>query len=382
MLTAYHVAKGALPEYSSRYSRKDFTLPQLFACLVLKEFERKDYRGAEQLLADCRDLREPVGLKKAPDHCTLQRAAVRLLNLRRANRLLDECLAFARACRVLPARVAVAALDSSGFESRHVSRYYVRRRANDPRRTWQDLTYGRVPKLAAAVDCATHLVLSFWCGTGPKPDVLHWDALLYHAWRRCSVRKAVADAGFDAEWAHELARRDMGVRSVIPPRIGKPSLRPPAGRWRRHMRSLLRTKRRRRRCGYTRRWQAETVNSMVKRNLGSALRARSDASRDRELALRVLAHNFSLLLQRVATEQVMSPLSCPPLSCPFPPRQRLRWSMTVPTANTATHERMDNVHGHRARSAARRRRRANSVATTVATKPATFSAPAVATPAA
>ena len=45
MLVAYHLAKSALPEFSSKFSRKDSSKPQLFACLVLKEFEKKDYRG-------------------------------------------------------------------------------------------------------------------------------------------------------------------------------------------------------------------------------------------------------------------------------------------------------------------------------------------------
>jgi hypothetical protein len=37
--------QDTLPKFTSKFSRKDFTLPQLFACLVLKEFEKKDYRG-------------------------------------------------------------------------------------------------------------------------------------------------------------------------------------------------------------------------------------------------------------------------------------------------------------------------------------------------
>ena len=43
------------------------------------------------------------------------------------------------------------------------------------------------------------------------------------------------------------------------------------------------------------RWQAETVNSMVKRNLGSALRARTAGRRSRELLLRVITHNLMIL---------------------------------------------------------------------------------------
>ena len=34
MLAAYRLAKSSLPTYSNEFSRHDFTLPQLFACLV------------------------------------------------------------------------------------------------------------------------------------------------------------------------------------------------------------------------------------------------------------------------------------------------------------------------------------------------------------
>ena len=68
------------------------------------------------------------------------------------------------------------------------------------------------------------------------------------------------------------------------------------------MKRLLRTKRSRRRCGYTQRWQAETVNSMVKRNLGSALRARTPKRREREMMLRAVVHNVMLLLRRRRSE--------------------------------------------------------------------------------
>ena len=121
LLTAYRLGRDALPQYSSRFSRHDFTLPQLFACLVLKEFERKDYRGAEQLLLDCPSLGGAIGMPVPPDHTTLKRAADRLLTLPKARRLLDEMLGFARAAKVLGTHVALAAMDASGFEARHVS---------------------------------------------------------------------------------------------------------------------------------------------------------------------------------------------------------------------------------------------------------------------
>jgi hypothetical protein len=76
---ALAVARDALPAYSSKYSRKDYTQHQLVALLALREFLRTDYRGLEQILADWSDLRAALGLAKVPDHSTLQKAAARLL---------------------------------------------------------------------------------------------------------------------------------------------------------------------------------------------------------------------------------------------------------------------------------------------------------------
>src|SRR5262245_12933026 len=73
------LAREALPAYSSKYSRQDYTQHQLFALLVLREFLKVDYRGLEQQLKEWSDLREALGLAKVPDHSTLQKAARRLL---------------------------------------------------------------------------------------------------------------------------------------------------------------------------------------------------------------------------------------------------------------------------------------------------------------
>lgn len=130
-------------------------------------------------------------------------------------------------------------------------------------------------------------------------DSPHFEKVLFEAWRRVPNRKftVVADAGYDGEHNHRLARRDMGLRSIIPATVG----RTPASddrirtRWRRRMRRQLASRRSRRRCGYTQRWQAETANSMMKRNLGSALRGKTNRSRLCDLRLKVLTHNLMIL---------------------------------------------------------------------------------------
>jgi len=46
---------------------------------------------------------------------------------------------------------------------------------------------------------------------------------------------------------------------------------------------------------YGQRWQIETVFSMIKRNFGSALRARNIESQAREMLLLVLTHNIAII---------------------------------------------------------------------------------------
>ncbi len=79
MMTAYTTAQRALPAYAHRFSPKKFTQHQLFACLVLKEFLKTDYRGLVGVLADCTDLCTAIELEQVPHFTTFQKAADRLL---------------------------------------------------------------------------------------------------------------------------------------------------------------------------------------------------------------------------------------------------------------------------------------------------------------
>src|SRR5262249_40737891 len=76
--TALATAQEALPLYSSKFSRHDFTQHQLSALLALRRHFKTDYRGLEAMIREWGELREGVGLRRVPDHSTLQRAARRL----------------------------------------------------------------------------------------------------------------------------------------------------------------------------------------------------------------------------------------------------------------------------------------------------------------
>ncbi len=289
LLAAYEAARRALPAHRHKFSPKKFTQHQLLACLVLKEFSRLDYRGLADHLADHPDLAREIDLEVVPHFTTFQKAAARLLKAAPARAMFDAVLEEALRRKVRKRRVPLAAIDGTGMESRHTSRYYVKRRAGggdaDPVRT-----YAHFPKVVFVVDCLSHLILAAEPGRGPGSDLVQFGRALSQAVRRARIDTLLADADFDAEWVHQ-AVRSHGIRTIIPATRGRPSDKPPAGRWRRRMKQQFG----RLKARYGQRWQVETVNSMIKRRLGSALRARNHWSQCREIILRSITHNVMIV---------------------------------------------------------------------------------------
>lgn len=152
----------------------------------------------------------------------------------------------------------------------------------------------RLPKLSVAVDSGCHLILAARTRVGNGSDSPDFAPLLRQANRRArGVAVVVADAGYDAEHNHRLAREDLGVRSLIPPSVGRPTSKPPGGRWREHMAKRLKQASGKKQYGQ--RAQSETTHSMIKRNQSAALRSRTPERQKKEMMLRVLVHNIALL---------------------------------------------------------------------------------------
>lgn len=125
---AYVTAKQALPAYRHLKSPKKFTPHQLVACLVLKEFFKKDYRGIEQILHDSSDLQNILELEEVPHYTTLQKAAQRLTKKNILDRLIKEILSLAVKGKIMASKVHLSAIDGTGLESHHISSYFVKRR--------------------------------------------------------------------------------------------------------------------------------------------------------------------------------------------------------------------------------------------------------------
>jgi len=298
---AYEAACRALPAHAHIISPKKFTQPQLLACLVLKEFSRLDYRGLAAHLADHSDLRRLIGLKAVPHFTTFQKAAQRLLAAAPDRLMFDAVVERAHRDGTRKRRVPLAAVDGTGLESRHVSPYYVKRRSRVGDRG-QHITYARYPKVVFVVDCGCHMTLAAVPGRGPGSDLVQFRRALGQAVGRARFGTLLADADFDAEWLHRAVRA-LGIRAIIPSTRGRPSGKPPTRRWRRVIRERFDQLRRR----YCQRWQVETVNSMVKRLLGSALCARTEENQFRQIVLRAITHNVMIVRLRVFYRAAMYP---------------------------------------------------------------------------
>jgi hypothetical protein len=187
---------------------------------------------------------------------------------------------------------AEVAIDSTGMEAPVRSAHYARR-LRDGNRRYRKRKY---PKLTLVCDTRTHLIASAVTTLGPSYDVdLFGPALLRASWN-LEIDRVLADAGYDSEPNHQLARGGLGVRSSVIKlnprgrvRSSGRRRRLPVGKYRRQM------ARRFHRHAYRQRAQAESVISRFKRRLGAGLRGRSDEARRRENDIRVVTHNLMIL---------------------------------------------------------------------------------------
>jgi hypothetical protein len=189
----------------------------------------------------------------------------------------------AQAVGLLPRRSSVA-IDATGLESRHVSRYFVWRLGGR-------ITFSTYPKITMVCDLATHFWLGFHVCMGPCVDSPQFAPAVTQAASHQILDELLGDKGYDAEHNHRLCREQLGVASTIIAvrRNTNGTRRWPATPYRREMKN--RSLRRR----YGQRWQVESSISRHKRLLGASLRARTWPMQQWECMARALTHNLMLL---------------------------------------------------------------------------------------
>jgi transposase len=181
----------------------------------------------------------------------------------------------------------IGAIDATGLESRHVSRYYVDRKGYHRflRRPW--------PKVTTVCDIYSHLFACCIVTRGPSNDSPEFKPALLQASRHVQFAVILADAAYDGEHNHRLCREELKIRRTYIALNKRRGRKWPKSYYRRQMKIQFDKEL------FNQRWQVESAFSQHKRLLGSALRGRTQHSRKCECLMRTLTHNL-MIIRRAA----------------------------------------------------------------------------------
>lgn len=279
---ALQVAAQVLPPYRSRFSKHQFTQPQLLAVLCLMRYEDWTFREAEVRLREHQELRAVLQLPAVPDYTTLYRF-LRRLEDDSVERGLSETV---RRLRRRRRRAASVAIDGTGLSYNSVSTYFIRRIEQQADGTTRHRHW---LKWLIVVDLQQQILLAQRARQGPWCDSRSLPALLDAAGQRAPISLVLADAEFDSEANHEHIRQRLGAQSIIPARRrGVPN-----GTIRNQMFRAFPEK------PYRQRAKIETIISAVKRKLSSRAPGRSLNMQIRQALLLGLAYNLYRLRHRL-----------------------------------------------------------------------------------
>ena len=268
---AYDLAKKTLPKYSHSKSKHRYTFQQLAACVLVMFYVNKSYRDMEEWLLASDRVLEVLELAEVPNYSTLQRTykKLRMKDLEQMQRkLLEEA-------GPEEAEDSIA-VDTTGFSPSQASLHYLTRSGRQYR-AWV--------KGAYAVGTRSQYILAWGYGRGPSGDSPHLAPLRRMAaryGRHQGRRRAwllLADRGFEDHGLHPCDLVPVTHRVGQHP---KPI---------RQARGEL-VEQARLDGLFGQRWKVETVNSVIKRKFGSAIRSRCIRLQNREPIVKALVYNI------------------------------------------------------------------------------------------
>lgn len=258
------VVEKAVSEYSSKYSRKDYTQWQLMTlCCLMQKYKRK-YRDFVEILEVATKLQEFLGLDKIPHFTTLNKFFLRMKS---------KVLAI-----MLQASSGKSSgdtsIDSVSFDRRHASRSYTERAKM------------RIKSLKSTpvVDIGTQKILERHNTTTRKHDSQIMLPLVKKTRQRHKIKSVRGDCGYDDKKIRKSLRKNR-IRPLIKHREFK-SLQKA---WNKRMNKK----------DYGQRWKSETVNSVVKRKYGDDVSSKKWNIQFKELDLRYFVYNIDVDLRKL-----------------------------------------------------------------------------------
>ncbi|PIN89176.1 hypothetical protein COU57_06500 [Candidatus Pacearchaeota archaeon CG10_big_fil_rev_8_21_14_0_10_32_14] len=248
-----------LPKYNSKFSNKIYDNHQKLIILIFRQRMKMTYRGIVRFFRFSGLARALLKLKSVPDHSTLVKfhKKINVINLERLLYKKD---------------VITSAIDSSGFETNHMSYHYANAWNRQDRRK-----YRRYLKVSIAIDTDSQYILSQKIRLGPRNDNIDFESVLDGV--KCKF--VVADKGYDSKSNRYFVLRKMKAYPHIPQR-----------KWsgKNYARSRVPIKFDEK--TYHQRSKVETVFSVLKRKYGCSVLSKSFETQKKEVIIRMLAYNI------------------------------------------------------------------------------------------
>ena len=263
-----------VPLYSSKYSKKTYTIHQHLLCLCIKEIQQQSYRDCRDFLDEFDNLQEALGLTQVPHYTTPQKCLQRFPT-RWYKMLLKQliCLVKSR---------ANAVIDGTGVMQTRASFSYIKRIGRKIKK--RDYF-----KVIIVIDPDDGFILSHKGVHGNRHESPHFIPLVDNI--PVPLDDICSDKGFDSEKNQRYVIKERKARSFVDIR-GKPK----RGRYRKQVY--------RRKQKDPDQWKSryrqmrnciESKNSSMKHRFGDYIPGKNIHNRRRYLAIRVFAANLITL---------------------------------------------------------------------------------------
>lgn len=269
VMCCYNYAKKALPKYTSKFSKKTFTQPQLFAVFAYKIYHNLKYRENSESLELSSNLTKALGLKKVPHYTTVQKFFDKLdiKHIRFIDKLLNS---------LFPAEGCYFSLDGSGMTNSYSDIYY-NRRTNKTKRSYI--------KNHITIDSKYMLIRHSQALNGARHDTQFAIAAI-NAIKKYKPEYVLTDKAYDAEYIRKEVNEQTTALAMIPLKKN-----PKTGKNRLNSEAIFRE------TVYSFRNQVECVFSILKRKFSGINTSRSTRLGKKETIIKNLFYNIYRTIQ-------------------------------------------------------------------------------------
>jgi len=266
-----------LPLYFSKFSKKDFTVHQLFVLLVLKQKLKCSYESLVDDLETRPFVIKLLGLKRIPDESTIRKFAKKL-KAEILYYLLADC------GKQISKKTLKLAVDATGLHVEDGSFSY-RKRLGLSTKTRKNV------KLSACIGTQVQLVTAVKIRKSKAHDNKDFIGLIQKIAKVKPVKIVVADKGYDAEYNHKFVNETIGAECIIPLRKKTNKKHRTKGKYRKRLRHGYSKKK------YHQRSKIESVFFVIKRLFGAILQSNSWHTQKIGLLCKIIAYNTHRLVK-------------------------------------------------------------------------------------